>query len=229
MAKKQPVVKPRTNDSKAVSQAVQSPQQVQGASSFTTSEGREVTHQVAQDLAKWRLRLIPLSVARRVWNELFSTADRAKLGGDLLGAWQGDGRGTMAMYMRARNVTYERAMLEIAWGLAQIHEADYQRLLAAIGGQAAASLKPAWDPDRLRLTVGDQVCRTVRSRTVAINICSILDAFEGQSWAARIADPLPGRKDGQRLSKAIEKRNVGLERIRFRADGTGSGIIWEFV
>lgn len=133
------------------------------------------------------------------------------------------------MYMRARNVTYERAMLEIAWELAQIHEADYERLLAAIGGKAAGSLKPVWDVARLRLSLGDHICRTVRSRTVASNICLILDAFEDQNWVARIVDPLPGPKDGQRLRNAIDKLNAGLARIRFRADGTSAGVIWEFI
>lgn len=195
---------------------------------FCISDGREITAQIARELAAWRLRLIPAVVAARVWNTLFTDDDRARLGGNLSAAWEGEGRGTMAMYMRARHVSYERAMLEIAWGLGLMHPADYERLLTAIGGALAGRLRPIWDRERLVLKVGDQVVRRIRSRSVAPSACRVLDSFEELGWAARIDDPLPGSPDQQRLREVVRSLNRDLATIRFGADGTGKGIVWKF-
>ncbi len=86
---------------------------------------------------------------------------------------------------------------------------------------------PVWNQDTGELRFGDQVVRRVRSRTRADNIVRILDAFQEDGWPDRIDDPLPGGSDSQRLREAVRTLNQDLERIRFRADGTGTGIAWE--
>src|SRR5262245_49230270 len=106
--------------------------------SFETSDGRKIDTWAAQRLCWWRERLIPASIAGHVWHTLFSDDDRSRLGGNLQIAWRSEG--TIAMFMRARHVIYERAVLEIAWGLGWMPPADYQRLLEALGGQAAGRL-----------------------------------------------------------------------------------------
>lgn len=226
MAKKQARRQTRSNNRTTTSALGEVVQHVPNDLPYGTSDGTVITPEVARELAEWRLRLIPNVVAARVWNQLFSADDRARLGGDLSVAWTA--QGTMAMYMRARHVTYERAMLEIAWGLAQIHEADYERLLRAIGGQDAGRLVPKWDRERLLLHLGDRVIKTVRSRRVARRVCLVLDAFEEVHWQPRIDDPLPGGTDHQRLREVVRSLNRGLKAIRFAADGTGAGIIWRF-
>lgn len=202
------------------------PAEASSSQSFTTSDGSPISDDVARELSAWRLRLIPAVVADRVWRQIFSDDERTRLGGDLQAAWQN--RGTMAIYMRARFVTYERAMLEIAHGLGLMHPADYERLLLAIGDHQAGKLRPVWHRDRLELSVGGTVVKKLRSANVARSICRVLDAFQELAWPARIDDPLPGGSDPQRLREVVRSLERNLTLIRFNADGTGRGIVWSF-
>jgi hypothetical protein len=64
---------------------------------------------------------------------------------------------------------------------------------------------------------------------VAKNVVKILDAFQEDGWPKRIDDPLQPSKDQQRLHEAIKRLNDNLDILRFRADGTGQGILWEII
>jgi hypothetical protein len=62
----------------------------------------------------------------------------------------------------------------------------------------------------------------------------ILAAFEEEAWPPRIDDPLPVMEDHRskdRLHETIKalNRHQKCRRIRFRGDGTGSGVRWENV
>jgi hypothetical protein len=62
----------------------------------------------------------------------------------------------------------------------------------------------------------------------------VLNAFQDNAWENRIDDPLPvrwGRSRKKHLHETIKSLNRGqkLRRIRFRGDGTASGIRWEGV
>jgi len=86
------------------------------------------------------------------------------------------------------------------------------------------STVPRWDRDGSKLFFGDVKVRDVSRR--AKNIIPILEAFQEESWPPRIFDPLPQSSDSQKMRETIKTLNKGLERIRFRADGTGEGIEW---
>jgi hypothetical protein len=63
---------------------------------------------------------------------------------------------------------------------------------------------------------------------------AILAAFQEEKWTARIDDPLPPvpeQDSKRRLSDTITclNRNQKHQLIRFHGDGTGEGIIWEFI
>lgn len=64
---------------------------------------------------------------------------------------------------------------------------------------------------------------------------TILSSFQELGWPAHIDDPLSPQHRGQdsklRLRDAINRLNRHQENnlIRFRGDGTGRGIFWEFV
>jgi excisionase family DNA binding protein len=85
---------------------------------------------------------------------------------------------------------------------------------------------PSWNTDLSQLTLDGQIIRRVRQAGRATNIVAILDEFQVEGWPARVADPLPDG-DHEHLRDAIKQLNVGLTKIRFRADGRGKGIIWE--
>jgi hypothetical protein len=92
---------------------------------------------------------------------------------------------------------------------------------------------PHWDLSRRELVIDGQVVK--RYREPAPNQELVLAAFEEEAWPAKIFDPLP-RKDGtkskKRLRETIEALNQAHHRpklIRFHGDGTGEGIIWNFL
>jgi hypothetical protein len=58
-------------------------------------------------------------------------------------------------------------------------------------------------------------------------VVCIIDAFQELDWPERIDDPLPNGQNSQRLNETIHSLNERLRFIRFRADGTGCGILWE--
>jgi len=61
----------------------------------------------------------------------------------------------------------------------------------------------------------------------------ILAAFQEENWPARIDDPLPGddNRDGpERLRDTVKKLNrQKVRRIHFSCDGTGEGILWNYI
>ncbi|MCA9092670.1 MAG: hypothetical protein KDA68_04240 [Planctomycetaceae bacterium] len=84
---------------------------------------------------------------------------------------------------------------------------------------------PKWDKERSELSYNGRVVRSVARR--AKNIRCILDAFEESAWPCRIDDPLTNGPNDQRLRETIASLNERLDELRFRADGSGEGIIWE--
>jgi hypothetical protein len=59
-------------------------------------------------------------------------------------------------------------------------------------------------------------------------------AFEEEDWPVRIDDPLPPSPDidpKTRLSSTIKSLNKNLKNrlVHFMGDGTGEGVMWEFV
>jgi hypothetical protein len=75
-----------------------------------------------------------------------------------------------------------------------------------------------------------------RFRQPARNQTTILAAFQEQGWASHIDDPLPlGQGEDasdakRRLHETIKNLNKNLpsHTLRFRGDGTGEGVTWEY-
>jgi hypothetical protein len=90
-------------------------------------------------------------------------------------------------------------------------------------------LKPCWDPDLNRLTLGDLVVKEYR--TPAPNQQLILSAFQEENWPPRIDDPLPPHPD-QDPKRRLHETVVSLNRnqrnpvLKFSGDGSGLGVRW---
>ena len=98
----------------------------------------------------------------------------------------------------------------------QLHQTD-DAVLECAGRRVPELVQP-----------GDRIpVRRLRGMKVAKNVARILDAFEEEGWPDRIDDPLPGGRKPPRLRGAVATLNRGLSAIKFRADGTGEGILWE--
>jgi hypothetical protein len=89
-------------------------------------------------------------------------------------------------------------------------------------------IKPRWDMVRI-LWYGDKRARSVATQAVLVR--KILDRFQELDWPRWIANPLADKhahsKDITTLNDTLKSLNHNLRYIRFRADGTGSGIFWE--
>jgi hypothetical protein len=112
-------------------------------------------------------------------------------------------------------------------------------LCTALGKPPAAAEDlyplPSWDADGRRLWLGERLLKQFRQP--APNQTRLLDVFEEYGWVnPHIDDPLPPRNgetedDGKRrLHETLKNLNRKLPAgtIRFRGDGTGQGINWEY-
>jgi hypothetical protein len=94
---------------------------------------------------------------------------------------------------------------------------------------------PHWDAGCRRLWLGGVLLKEFRQPSP--HQTRLLDVFQEQGWAiTHIDDPLliePGEREEdakRRLHDTIKNLNRGLPRgtIRFRGDGTGQGVLWQY-
>lgn len=86
--------------------------------------------------------------------------------------------------------------------------------------------RPSWNKKTFRLYYQGRLARNVRGEA-ARNVIQVLDAFEKQGWPDSIDNPLLSPGDNLALHQTIKSLNKGLKGIRFRANGLGTGIIWD--
>ena len=92
--------------------------------------------------------------------------------------------------------------------------------------------RPIWDAERRELRVDGALVK--RFRQPAPNQETILSVFEELGWPARIDDPLPPKPEidaKTRLLTTLKSLNRHQHRplIRFRGDGTGTGVLWQWM
>jgi hypothetical protein len=100
------------------------------------------------------------------------------------------------------------------------------------GQVKSTPILPSWDPERRVLRVNGTLVK--QFKWTAENQEAILCVFEEEGWPARIDDPLPPQAEQdskRRLSDTIKclNRKQANPILHFRGDGTGEGIIWEFI
>lgn len=100
----------------------------------------------------------------------------------------------------------------------------------AKGRVAAETPVPKWSSHARELTYAGVIVK--HFRRPAPNQEIVLTAFEEESWATRIDDPMPpqaGQDSKRRLHDTINalNRNQIQPLLRFHGDGTGEGICWK--
>jgi hypothetical protein len=98
--------------------------------------------------------------------------------------------------------------------------------------QNALAVRPQWDNEYRTLRVGQYVIKEYHVPCLSQE--AILVAFQEEGWPHRIYDPLPPEGDidpKSRLHDTIKRLNRHHKHqiIRFRGDGTGEGVCWEYV
>jgi hypothetical protein len=183
-----------------------------------------------QQLEDMHARFGVQETALHMWNDVFTSADRVRLGDEFNEARNEYG-GTIGMAMAAWSCSRVEAVVRLCEAFQSYDPITLKRLrresgLQEPGRQQIPPDKPCWDGHG-QLTFKGKIIRKTRGRKIASHVSAILSAFEEQNWPERIDDPLPGQPDGQRLREAIRNLNRGLKLILFLADGSGEGIRWQ--
>jgi hypothetical protein len=85
---------------------------------------------------------------------------------------------------------------------------------------------PRWDEERRVLMMGEKTLKTYK-HSPAQNQIDVIEAFQRAGWAAAVDDPF---EDTRTLNETIRALNKSMPRdtIRFRGDGTGERVVWEY-
>lgn len=164
--------------------------------------------------------------AVRVWNDHFSPAERKELGDEPFLAWKHNG-GTAGMWAVAKEVSRERALVDIAYVLDWLETAKCEWLLEVIGEKTATVIKPRWNNATGELWFDGQLVRKVANMAKAKNVVAVLNACEENGWPERFADPITSGKGSDTRRRIIQSLNDGLSRIRFVCIGDGETFGWE--
>lgn len=100
-----------------------------------TSESAEPTQpstEAVEKLASLRQKVCDRQVALRVWNRYFTPAEKAELGGSLEDAWK-QHRTAPAMWASVRNMSYCRAVIEVAEAVGFLLPSEPEWLLSQFG------------------------------------------------------------------------------------------------
>jgi hypothetical protein len=187
------------------------------------SERAGVPDDVGQELQRLVTALKGRASARRVWEQVLSPEERESLPlSEFLR------KHCVDQYVRLRQVSRIRAVLNLAYGIDLLTENQYRRLLEASGEADCRQCgTPVWNAERCELSIRGRCVRRIRGRNVALNVHTILDTFQEEGWPARIDDPLTDGPNPGRLREAVRTLNKKLTGMRFRADGSGEGVLWE--
>lgn len=127
-------------------------------------------------------------------------------------------------------ICYLRQLLLLSQG----SENKLEEMLLASGDSNTGGSLPYWDGLSRRLWLGGILLKEFQQPSQ--NQTRLLDVFQEEGWDAHIDDPLPlapweKEEDAKRrLHDTIKNLNRGLPRgtIRFRGDGTGQGVRWQY-
>jgi len=125
-----------------------------------------------------------------------------------------------------REVSAERALIDLARSLDIVGAGRYENLRRAIGEPIDDHHRnvPDWDAASGELRFNGEVVRRVSPR--ATNARLLLDAFQEDGWDPRIDSPLRGGKNSRKLREAVRTLKQGLTKLDFFCDGKGEGVQW---
>jgi len=181
------------------------------------------------------------TAARELWTNRFTAADRRKFAEPWPEVWKK--HNTIGMWHIARGTsTWNECIVEVAHALGFINGPRRESLLEALGantrlGQASAARTgpaaaiPHWDDDARELRYRGQLVRVVKRPTQALNIVTILRAFQAAGWPARIDDPFRRKSSDQTRRSDVEnlKKLLLKPLLTFACDGNGTGFLWKKV
>ena len=199
-----------------------------GVMAITDTAGRPIQPSIVRDLETLRGRIVPALVAAEVWHDVFSDSDRQRLGGEIEECWQE--LGTAGMWMKARDVSLERALLDIAEATGMVSCRVLRRLERALSLErtdvSTTDDRPVWNVDSGELMYRGAVIRKCRIKKGGSKPQVVFDAFQAAGWARQIDNPLP--EVTPQINESINDLNKRLKskQIRFGVRKSGEAIIW---
>ena len=190
------------------------------------SRGSSVSKRAKEELASLRLRTATAPIARIVWERLLTPAERERLGGDLADCWSR--LGTAGMWVQARGVSVQQAIVEVAESANLITRTTAVWLLQEFGihgPKSVSTIRPNWEKAKGELRWGKQVIRKLRVMQYPTNIQKIVDAFQEAGWPPSIRNPL--RRQPEDLRQTLYSLNQGLKVIRFGSQQGGNSVTWK--
>lgn len=192
-------------------------------SRYPMSNEIDLSDAIKQELQRLVSALKGRASAKRVWEQVLSPEER-----EALPLSEFLRKHCVDQYVRLRQVSRVRAVLDLAYGVDLLTENQYRRLLEANRELDCRQCDtPVWNAERCELSIRGRCVRRTRGRRMALNVHTILDTFQEEGWPARIDDPLTDGPNPRRLREAVRTLNTNLTGLHFRADGSGEGVLWE--
>jgi hypothetical protein len=176
------------------------------------------------------IRLNNVQLGYEVWRDLLTEAERSIVGEFKEAYNRGAGR-TVGIWALAKGIGLTFATIELA-RLYGLPEATCQSFLKQLNDQERSPQswdcqnRPYWNDETSELHWNGEVIRRIRNRKTGEELLLILKAFEEEGWPHRIDSPISESPNVRRLGDRLKSLNTGLSQIRFRADGSGTGIVW---
>jgi hypothetical protein len=191
------------------------------------NEPRQVPTYILERFTELKSKVRYPELRARAWNRLLTEDERQRvlkkdLGSDIVRIWS-----------YAKNVSLDRAVIELARKLNFLFPDEDQELLAYVEPHALASVvstqqdMPSFHDGKLWL--GDRViCRPRRRRGDGSRKEILFKAFQNANWKKVIENPYHN-KDEDYLYKALQDANQGVDGLRFASLRRAAEIEWEFV
>ncbi len=148
-------------------------------------------------------------------------------------------RAILAVVARARRLSQEQALLEVAHRLGLVSSGRYEGLRQAIGepgkrgptgssspGKKSRPTVPRWDRGQGTLWWGGQPIRRLRVCKEPSRLEQIVNAFQENRWKRSIDSPFIKEKSPGDIHRIVHHLNRGLDAIRFHVQAGGRQITW---
>lgn len=170
-----------------------------------------------------RIRIVNSAI--RLWETKFNEAERTALGKEFPLAKLDEA------YAKFRNVSRERAVVELGAAADHITPATRDRLLQQLGEIEAPSLqsagKPQFDMETGRLFFDGKLLAKFQVRREATNPCRVLEAFQRSGWVQSIENPLRAAPHVETsIYKVVQQLHSRINTIRFQVNSSGNQISW---
>ena len=184
---------------------------------------------IFDELAENASRVSQVVSGQRLWERVFTSAQRTELGGDFWTAYSKPMERS-ACAQKLHSGSEQRAIIESGFALGFLRDFDRHRLIEEIGESTPQNTDkrvPQWNAATGKLFWENRLVRKLRILKKPSNIQIILNAFEAAGWPERIPNPVrPGLAPPVQVHETLRSLNKNLKAIRFHSQEGAGAIHW---